>query len=199
MTNLFKLDHGKVNALVGKFAEAGLTAELGEAILKDPSLVRVGVEVITAAVAEAAKYAAILAAAIARCGCNYDDGELAADAFGPDIFGTLGEGYVLGEPMKSAAAKKRGHWLRKDFDAWLAGPEVAGNGLEAAYLADLCEYGHDNPEVQIDTPVLCWRPNQNGRVVCLSGSDDGRSFCVDGLVDDWGFHCRVLLRRVHQS
>lgn len=49
MANLFEMKYGKVNALTGKFAEAGLTAEIGEAILKDPALARVGVEAIKAA------------------------------------------------------------------------------------------------------------------------------------------------------
>ena len=141
-------------------------------------------------------YSGILAAAIARCGCKYNDGELTADVFGPDIFGTLGEGYVLGEPTKSEAAKKRGHWLKEDFDSWLAGPEVAGKGLEAAYLVDVCEYGHDNPNTQLTTPVLCWRPTKTGRVAYLSGRDGERHFCVYGQARGWVFQCRVLLRKV---
>ena len=198
MTNLFDMRYGKVRAVVGKLAEAGLTAELAGAILKDPSLARVGVEAIETAFAEAAKYAETFAAAIARCGCCYNDGALRPDVFGLEDFGELGEGYVLGEPTKSDAAKTRGYWCAEDFDFWLAGREVAGNGLEAASLLDLCEYGHNNPEVQSRTAVVCWRPTKGARGALLSMHGGERSFFVSLLDGCWQFNCRVLLRKVRQ-
>lgn len=142
-------------------------------------------------------YLSIFTAAIIRCKCKYNDGELTTDFFDQSIFGKLGDGYVLGEPTESDAVKKRDYWETEDFESWLAGPEVAGKGLEAAYLVDVCEFGHNNPSIQLETPVLCWRPNQNGRVAYLSGYGSERRFCVRRRQDGWDFGY-VLLRKVRQ-
>lgn len=141
-------------------------------------------------------YPGVFSAAIARCGCDYNSGQLRPDVFGPDVFGTLGEGYLLGEPTVSPAAKKRGYWLAAEIEEWLAGPEVAGKGLEAAYLVDGCEFGHNNPNVQLETPILIWHPSKGGRVAFLYRYDGVRFFNVYGQGDDWLFRCRVLLRKV---
>lgn len=44
MANLFDLKSGKLLALIGKLAEAGFTAEMAEAIIKNPSLAHLPVE-----------------------------------------------------------------------------------------------------------------------------------------------------------
>ncbi len=53
-------------------------------------------------------YIACFAAAITRCGCHYISGELSPDIFSPDVLGTLGKVYILGEPTIRAAARKCG-------------------------------------------------------------------------------------------
>lgn len=51
MANLFKMEYGKVTATVGILAEEGLTGELADAIKKDRSLARVGIDAILAELA----------------------------------------------------------------------------------------------------------------------------------------------------
>jgi hypothetical protein len=144
-------------------------------------------------------YAGILAAAIAGCACDTTETVDPAE-FTPEIFGELGDGYVLGEAPIMAESRKRGYWIDEDFDAYVQSDAVKGQGLEAASLADLCKYGKENPEKQREVGILCWRPTKGGCVSLLGRYGFGRRFYVfrrEGY-SYWSFDCRVLLRKVRQ-
>lgn len=144
-------------------------------------------------------YPSILAAAIARCSCEYNSPDLNADVFPVNVFGILSEDeYVLAQPPKTKAAKKRGFWTVTEIDSWHISTDVAGKNLEAVYLVDLAKYGEENPEEQRTKAIVCWRAGKNGRVACLNRRGGERGFYVCGREAYWSFGCWFLLRKVRQ-
>jgi len=81
MANLFSLEYGKVTALTSVFAKEGLTAELGEAILKDRSLARI---MIAALVAAGQKIAEMFTAFVNYLQPSFDELSKAFDWVNPN-------------------------------------------------------------------------------------------------------------------
>lgn len=147
-----------------------------------------------------AVYTARFKAAIEGCACDSDSSELNVETFGEDVFGTLGEGYVLAQPPKSKAIEERGHWTDREIDIWLANEDVADRGLEAAYLVDLAKYGEMHPDEQLTKAIVCWRAGKDDRVACLLSDESmKRILFVRGRRYAWSFGCWFLLRKIRRS